>query len=239
MTDIRSQPRRGDTLGPRLALAFLAVALAAIALLAGLAAAYTAADVSRLADRQRTELANAISVAAGAAWDRRDSWDSADLSPVLDLAQQAGAYVEIRDAAGHVVALSPGFAAAAGPGKSAVVMARGAHAGTALVRFSGSGLGGADDSLRIALLRAIAGAAGLAALLALLTGLAVARRITRPITRLIAVTRAMDGGDRAARAGAIRATRRAARAGGRVRPHGRHAGPGGPDPPRRGGRRRP
>ncbi len=181
------------------------MALAAIALLAGLAAAYTAADVSRLADRQRTELANAISVAAGAAWDRRDSWDSADLSPVLDLAQQAGAYVEIRDAAGHVVALSPGFAAAAGPGKSALVMARGAHAGTALVRFSGSGLGGADDSLRIALLRAIAGAAGLAALLALLTGLAVARRITRPINRLIAVTRAMDGGDRAARAGAIRA----------------------------------
>jgi two-component system sensor histidine kinase BaeS len=205
MTDIRSQPRRGDTLGPRLALAFLAVALAAIALLAGLAAAYTAADVSRLADRQRTELANAISVAAGAAWDRRDSWDSADLAPVLDLAQQAGASVEIRDAAGHVVALSPGFAVAAGPGKSALVMARGAHAGTALVRFSGSGLGGADDSLRIALLRAIAGAAGLAALLALVTGLAVARRITRPIARLIAVTRAMDAGDRAARAGAIRA----------------------------------
>ena len=203
MTDI--PPRRGDTLGPRLALAFLAVALAAIALLAGLAAAYTAADVSRLADRQRTELANAISVAAGAAWDRRDSWDSADLAPVLDLAQQAGAYVEIRDAAGHVVALSPGFGAAAGPGKSAPVMARGARAGTALVRFSGSGLGGADDSLRIALLRAIAGAAGLAALLALLTGLAVARRITRPIVRLIAVTRAMDGGDRAARAGPIRA----------------------------------
>ena len=110
MTDIA--PRRGDTLGPRLALAFLAVALAAIALLAGLAAAYTAADVSRLADRQRTELANAISVAAGAAWDRRDSWDSADLAPVLDLAQQAGASVEIRDTAGHVVALSPGFGAA-------------------------------------------------------------------------------------------------------------------------------
>ena len=205
MTDVRSQPRRGDTLGPRLALAFLGVALAAIALLAGLAAAYTAADVSRLADRQRTELANAISVAAGAAWDRRDSWDSADLAPVLDLAQQAGASVEIRDDAGHVVALSPGFAVAAGPGKSALVMARGAHAGTALVRFSGSGLGGADDSLRIALLRAIAGAAGLAALLALVTGLAVARRITRPIARLIAVTRAMDAGDRAARAGAIRA----------------------------------
>jgi two-component system, OmpR family, sensor histidine kinase BaeS len=205
MTDIRSRRSRGDTLGPRLALAFLGVALAAIALLAGLAAIYIAADVSRLADRQRTELASAISVAAGAAWDRRDNWAAADLSPVLDLAQRAGAYVEIRDAAGRVVASSPGFGAAAGPRASAPVMAQGARAGDVLVRFTGSGLGGADDSLRIALLRAIAGAAGLAALLALVTGLVVARLITRPIARLIAVTRAMDGGDRAARAGTIRA----------------------------------
>jgi signal transduction histidine kinase len=77
--------------------------------------------------------------------------------------------------------------------------------GTAVMRFSGSGLGGAEHTLRTALLRAIAGAAGLAALLALVTGLAVARRITRPVIRLIAVTRAMAGGDRAARVGEIRA----------------------------------
>jgi two-component system, OmpR family, sensor histidine kinase BaeS len=42
-------------------------------------------------------------------------------------------------------------------------------------------------------------------LLALLTGLAVARRITRPIGRLIAVTRSMAGGDRSSRAGDVRA----------------------------------
>src|SRR6516225_8912423 len=213
MTDVWSRFRRprpgeavtrGDTLAPRLALAFLAVALAAIALLAGLAAAYTAADVSKLAERQRTQLASAISVAAGAAWDRGSDWDSADLSSVLDLAQRAGAYVEIRDASGRVVAVSPGFAAATGPTGSAVVVVRDQHPGVALVRFSGSGLGGADDALRIALLRAIAGAAGLAALVALVTGIVVARRITRPIVRLIAVTRAMAGGERAARAGSVR-----------------------------------
>jgi hypothetical protein len=39
---------RGDALGLRLALAFLGVALAAIALLAGLTAAFAAADVSAL-----------------------------------------------------------------------------------------------------------------------------------------------------------------------------------------------
>ena len=73
------------------------------------------------------------------------------------------------------------------------------------VGLTASGLGGADAVLRTALLRAIAGTAGLAALLALVTGLGVSRRITRPIARLISVARAMAGGDRSARAGAIRA----------------------------------
>jgi two-component system sensor histidine kinase BaeS len=196
---------RGDTLGLRLALAFVLVALAAVALLAGLAAIFAAADVSALADRQRNELASAISVAAAAAWNDNRTWASADLSEVLDLAQRVGVDLRIRDAAGHVVASSPRFGRAMGPLARAPVMIRGQRLGVAEVRFTDSGLGGADNALRTALLRAIAGASGLAALLALLTGLAVARRITTPIGRLIAVTRSMAGGDRAARAGDIRA----------------------------------
>ena len=42
--------------------------------LAGLTAAFAAADVSALASQQRTELTSAIAVAAGAAWDRNNSW---------------------------------------------------------------------------------------------------------------------------------------------------------------------
>jgi two-component system, OmpR family, sensor histidine kinase BaeS len=197
-------PRR-DTLGLRLALAFLAVALAAVALLAGLAAAFVSADVSSLASGQRAELASAIAVAAGAAWDRNDSWASADLSPLLDLAATSGVDLQVRDTAGRTVAYSPGFATGTAPASSAPVVVQGQHLGTVLVRFSGSGLGAADNVLRTALLRAIAGAAGLAALLALTAGLAVARRITRPIARLINATRAMAAGDRASRAGDVRA----------------------------------
>ena len=196
---------RGGTLGLRLALAFITVALAAIALLAGLTAAFAAADVSTLASQQRAELANAIAFAAGAAWEENRTWSSADLSPVLDLATKTGAAVQIRDLAGHVVASSPAFATANGPQSSPPIVARGQPVGTAVVRSTGTGLNAADRVLQTALLRAIAGAAGLAALLALLTGLAVARRITRPVTRLIAVTRAMAAGDRAARVGEIRA----------------------------------
>ena len=158
---------RGDALGLRLALAFLAVALAAVALLAGLTAAFAAADVSALARQQRTELTSAIAVAAGAAWDRNNSWASADLSPVLDLAQRIGAAVQVRDRAGHVVASSPGFTAQPGPPSSAAVMVHGQRIGEAAARFTGSGLSVADRRLQAALLDAIAGAAGLAALLAL------------------------------------------------------------------------
>jgi len=197
---------RGSALGLRLALAFLAVALVAVALLAGLTAAFAAADVSALANHQRRELTNAIAAAAAAAWDRRDGWASADLSPVLDLAEKTGADVQIRDQAGRVVAQSSRFAArASAPQYSAPVRARGQREGKAVVRFTGSGLGGADRGLEVALLRAIAGAAGLAALLALVTGLAVARRITRPVERIITVTRAMGRGERTARVGQVTA----------------------------------
>jgi two-component system, OmpR family, sensor histidine kinase BaeS len=208
MTDQAAAPglaTRGGTLGLRLALAFITVALAAVALLAGLTAAFAAADVSTLASQQRTELANAIASAAGAAWEGNHTWTSADLSPVLDLAAKTGAAVQIRDQPGHVVGSSPAFATAQGPQYSSAIVVRGQRVGTVAVRFTGSGLSAADGVLETALLRAIAGAAGLAALLALLTGLAVARRITRPVTRLIAVTRAMAAGDHAARAGDIRA----------------------------------
>jgi two-component system, OmpR family, sensor histidine kinase BaeS len=197
---------RGEALGLRLALAFLAVALAAVALLAGLTAAFAAADVSALASRQRQELTTAIAVAAAAAWERDDSWASADLSPVLDLAARTGADIEIRDVAGRVVSRSPGFASqASAPQFAAAAALRGRRVGRVVVRFTGSGLGGADRSLEIALLRAISGAAGVAALGALLTGLAVARRITRPVDRIIAVTRAMGGGERSARVGQVAA----------------------------------
>jgi signal transduction histidine kinase len=200
-----SRGPRGDTLGLRLALAFLAVALVAVALLAALVAAFSAADVSSLAGRQRDDLASAISVAAGAAWDRTGSWTSADLSPVLDLAERTGVNLRISDTTREVVVSTSRFTAGSGPESSASVVVHGQRVGEVLVQLTGSGLGAADSVLGSGLLRAIIGAAGLAALLALLTGLAVARRLTRPITRLITVTRSMASGDRTSRAGDVRA----------------------------------
>jgi methyl-accepting chemotaxis protein len=121
------------------------------------------------------------------------------------VAQRTGAAVQVRDRAGHPVASSPGFTAQPGPPSGAAVVVCGQRIGEAVTRFTGAGLSAADRRLQAALLRAIAGAAGLAALLALVTGLVAARRITRPVAKLIAVTRAMTAGDRSARAGPVRA----------------------------------
>jgi two-component system sensor histidine kinase BaeS len=195
--------QRGSTLGLRLALAFLGVSLAAVALLAVLAAVFSAVDVSSLGNRQRGELASAFAVAAAGSWNADRGWAGADLTPVLDVASRSGVQLQVRDDAGHPVATTSGFASAQEARSSVPVVVKGRQVGTVEVGLTASGLGAADNVLRTALLRAIAGTAGLAALLALIAGLGVARRITRPINRLITVTRAMAGGDRSARAGQV------------------------------------
>ena len=197
--------RHGSTLGLRLALAFLGVAFAAVALIAVLTAVFSAADVSSLATRQRTELAGAFAAEAGSSWQRNGSWTGADLASALNWAEHFGVQLQVRDAAGHAVTATSDFASVTGPVASEPVLVHGHQVGSVRVGLTTSGLGAADGVLRAALLRAITGTAGLAALLALVAGLGVARRITRPVARLISVTRAMASGDRSSRAGEIKA----------------------------------
>src|SRR5262245_35149969 len=97
-----TRPGATGPIGLRLALAFVAVALAAVALIAILTAAFAAADVSHLAEQQRRQLAQAMTVAAEAAWDRANSWQGADLRPVLDVGGRIGADIHIADNAGRV-----------------------------------------------------------------------------------------------------------------------------------------
>jgi two-component system sensor histidine kinase BaeS len=161
--------------------------------------------VSSLASRQRNELAEALAAGAGSAWQQNQSWAGADLDVVRDQAALLGVQLQVRDASGRVVLKTGDFAAATGPTASAPVVVHGGREGSVVVSLTASGLGAADAILRTALLRAIAGTAGLAALLALVTGLGLSRRITRPVARLISVTRAMASGDRSARVGEIKA----------------------------------
>src|SRR6202161_4032100 len=104
--------QRCSTLGLRLALAFLGVSLAAVALLAVLAAVFSAVDVSSLGGRQRSELASAFAVAAAGSWNAERGWAGADLTPVLAVATHSGVQLQVRDDAAHPIATTAGFAAA-------------------------------------------------------------------------------------------------------------------------------
>src|SRR5215475_533860 len=115
----------GGTLGLRLALAFLSVALAAVALLAGLTAAFAAADVSNLASQQRGELAKAIAAVAGAVWDRNNTWHGANISAILDLGVPTGTAVQIRGQAGGIVVTSRGFGTRDGSQSSLKIVVNG------------------------------------------------------------------------------------------------------------------
>ncbi len=200
------QSQRAGALGLRLALAFAGVALAAIGVLAGLTAASTAADVSRLVRRQQAELTGAVAVAATTVYAQSGRWMGADLAPVLKLAERIGVGVQVRDASGRVVRSSPGYRGlAAGLERRTPVTEHRRRVGQVLIKFSGIGLAQADEALRADLLRAIAVATGLAAALALFVALAVSRRITLPVDRLIHAARARGRGQLDARAGTLRA----------------------------------
>jgi two-component system, OmpR family, sensor histidine kinase BaeS len=196
----------GDTLALRLALGFLGVALAALAILAGLTAIFAARDVSGVVQQQRTQLTAAIAAEAGAGWEQAGSWEDADLQPALDLAAQVGAEARVLGPAGGLIASSPNYPQRAGqPMFSTAIVVDQQHVGRVVVRFSGARLGSADHALVVALLRALAAAAGLAALVALVTGLAIARRLASPVARIISTARSMGSGQRDARVGEVKA----------------------------------
>jgi two-component system sensor histidine kinase BaeS len=196
--------RPGDTapLGMRLSLAFVAVALSAVALLSALTAVFAATDVDQLAQAQRAKLGQAMASVLGASRAQAGSWASTSFMSADDLAGKIRVNVKVTDAGGRVVHTGLGLRSRSGPVERSAIIVSGHRVGMATVRF-GPGLGTADSRLRTEFWRAIAGAAGLAALLALVVAIAVSRRLTRPVDRLIEVANAVGGGDRSARVGTL------------------------------------
>lgn len=196
---------RSGPIGLRLALAFVGVALSAVAVFGLLSAVVAAHEVSTLASNQRTLLTQALEVASADAWRSNGGWSMAALRPVVDLATKIGARIQVTDQAGRTVTTSPGYARATGPLGQAAIVIRGRQVGAIRARFGRVGMGSPHRKLRATLWQAVASAAGIAALLALVVALLVSRRISKPITRLIEVARARSNGYRDTRVGEIRA----------------------------------
>jgi len=198
-------PSRGQRpVGLRLALAFVAVAVLAVALVAILAVLFTDKDIAVLVQQRRDDLIRSLAADAISTYNTgQPGWTDVYLSPALELAASDGAQAAIFDARGKLVASTlPTSGGTAGLDRRPLTLG-GRRIGTLLVRFTGQGVGASANNLRVSLIRAVIGAAGLAAVLALLVALAVSRRITRPVIRLIESARAMGRGDRQARVGDV------------------------------------
>jgi two-component system sensor histidine kinase BaeS len=190
--------------GLRLALAFVAVAVLAVALVAILAVLFTDKDIAVLVQQRRDDLTRSLAADAISTYNTgQPGWTDVYLSPALELADSDGAQAAIFDARGKLVTSTlTTSGGTAGLDRRPLILG-GRRIGTLVVRFNGQGVGASANNLRVSLIRAVIGAAGLAAVLALLVALAVSRRITRPVIRLIESARAMGRGDRQARVGEV------------------------------------
>lgn len=205
------QPLLGP-LGRRLAAAFLAVALAAIAVFAILTMVSARSEVSGLTETARRDDLNATAVAAGEAYRQAGSWVDADLSGAAAIAARSQATLTVIDADGQVVA-APTDALASmmmqmhglasvdtprGDPVSAAVNVNGEDVGAVMLRFPTESME-AERHVRDALARNGVLGVALAAVVALIVAVYVSVRVTRPVTALTTAAGELAAGRRATR----------------------------------------
>ena len=210
--------RRSVRLSSRLALAFVAVAIGAVVLLAALTLLATNSQVSSLVASEQQSTVRAVDAALDQAYRASGGWPAADLSSAYSLAASGDARLTVRYPSGGIVAIenansvqmmdsimgvmhggsytSPPL----GPPVRRALTVHGSTVGFAILRFPASGLTTAQQRVRNALESTVLLGAGLASLLALVVAWLVSRRITRPLVRLTETVRSIESGHRHARA---------------------------------------
>jgi two-component system sensor histidine kinase BaeS len=193
-------------LGRRLALVFVAVALAAIAVNSTIAAESLGADVSRIALKEETSLTQSVAVTAGAAY-QGGTWAHANLEPAFRRAMRGDAALQVRDKSGHIVKESSRFHKDPVAHERVVPIKLGTdRIGTLTVRFSPESPGAVVRTFEADKWRTRLLAASIAALIALVVSLIVARAITGPLEQLLAAVRSRGIGRRSAVINPIRGT---------------------------------
>ena len=215
MASAGTRPPAVGSLTARLALAFVAVALTAIGLLAALTLWSARSSVEDLVEAQRAQAAAEITAALGEAHQRAGGWADADLRPAAALAAAAGARLQVRDTEGGLVddpvlAMQQRMGQMHGPGSAvggpgpvvdAPVLVAGQPVGAVELRFPAQAPPAALG-VRDALVRTVAVGAVLGVGVALGVAIPIARRITHPVGELTAAARRLSRGDRDARVGA-------------------------------------
>ena len=203
-------------LGPlaaRLALAFVAVALVAVSVLAGLALVASRSEVADLVERRHDQYSADVSATLAQAFEQAGGWAGADLRGAFAVAASAPADLVVLGADGELVADSsstmadlmarmhgddPLAASELGDARRVAVTVGDATVGTAVLRFPAADPA-PEREVRDALARTVVAGAAAAVLAALAVAVLVSRRLTRPLTALTAAARSVEAGDRDAR----------------------------------------
>jgi len=196
----------------RLALAFLAVSLLALVVVTMLTEKGVGSSIAAIARQQERGLAQAAAFTAGAAYEGV-GWPHADLDQVFDLAEQAGAAVQIRDHAGRVVGSSPGYASYPAAGERTLPIVAATHlpgkprvkVGQIAVRFDGRGVGALAKTFEAQRHVGRILASAIAALIALVGSVIAARLVIVPIEVMLTAMHARAAGDRDYRISNVRA----------------------------------
>ena len=203
-------------LGPlasRLALAFVGVALVAVAVLGGLALVASRSQVAELVERRHDQYGIDVSATLAQAFEQAGGWTGADLRGAFAVAASARAALVVLGANGELVADSsstmddlmvrmhgddPLAASELGDARRVAVVVGDATVGTAVLRFPAADPA-PEREVRETLGRTVVAGAGAAVLAALAVAVFVSRRLTRPLVALTAAARRLGAGDRDAR----------------------------------------
>ena len=195
---------RGRSLRARLALAFIAVGVLAVAAFAAVMLLTTTSETSKLSASDRTRASrDAVRVLADA-YRRAGSWASADLTAAQVVAADAGAVLSVRAADGRTIIAAPGRGRGRGQGAGPIILSApvevdGRQVGSAELRFP-SQLTHAQRVLRDKLFGAVLLGAAIAIVIALIGAALVSRTIAAPLRRLSGAARRLQAGDVSARA---------------------------------------
>lgn len=197
-------------LAVRIAAAFVTVAIAAIAVFAGLTLASANEQVSSLVGETHRQDARAAADAAAQGYENAGGWADADLSSTVAVAARGQAEVTVVDADGQVLA-APATEAAQmlarmhgieilavdrDPPVEHAVFVDGSQVGMVQLRFPSSHLPGPEREIRRALVRNAWLGAALAAASAVAVSVAVARVVSRPINALTGAAQQLEAGRR-------------------------------------------
>ncbi|MHB1499622.1 MAG: sensor histidine kinase [Candidatus Dormibacteria bacterium] len=194
---------RRASLGRRLAIGSLAVALVSIVLLATVILAVTDADLVSAGREQEMTTTRVFVTTLDSTYQAAGGWRPSTLAAVGELARTTGFGLEVTSHGRQLLDVQA--SQVEGPSKTFPIIVKGRQVAIASVQFPTSGLSLADANLRSTIGAAVLAASALAALVALVAAVVASRYLVAPVRLLTQAARRLGTGDLSSRVGEVNA----------------------------------